>query len=89
MQIAQKNYVARTRPVDITIHDLSRWETAGRRLENIAPSVLAEIHAIWIEPNRLRLCLAANAARYASWIAEEPLKTEAVALAEELEQRSV
>ena len=44
MQIAQKNYVARTRPVDITIHDLSRWETAGRRLENIAPSVLAEIH---------------------------------------------
>ena len=89
MQIALNEYFGRARPMDVSIDDLSRWETAGRRLQYIAPSVLVEIHAIWIEPNRLRLSLAANAARYASWLAEEPLKSEAMALAEELEQRSV
>ena len=88
-QFGQNNYIARSRPVDVSIDDLSRWEMAGRRLEPIAPSLLVEIHAIWIDPNRLRISLAANAARYASWVAEDPLRTEAVALAEELEQRSV
>ena len=60
--------MARSRPVDVSVDDLSRWEIAGRRLERIAPSLLVEIHAIWIEPNRVRISLAANAARYASWI---------------------
>jgi hypothetical protein len=81
--------VAQSRSIALSIDDLSRWETTGRRLETVAPSLLVEIHAIWIEPNPLRFSLAANAARYASWIAEEPLKTEAVALADELEQRAV
>jgi hypothetical protein len=64
-------------------------KAAGRRLETVAPQVLAEVLAIGLERNKVRLSLAASAARYASWVAEEPLKTEAVALVEELERRSV
>jgi hypothetical protein len=41
------------------------------------------------DPSKHRLSRVALAARYAALIASEPLKTEAVALAEELERRSV
>lgn len=88
MQISRDNFAVRIRPIDVSLKDLHRWEAAGRRLETVAPEVLVEVFAISIEPNKVRLSLAANAARYAAFVAEEPLKTEAVALAEELEQRS-
>lgn len=88
MQIAHEDSADRTRTLHVSLKDLNRWEAAGRRLETIAPEVLVEVFAISIEPNKVRLCLAANAARYAARVADEPLKTEAVALAEELEQRA-
>lgn len=88
MQIAREDFAARTRPVHVSLRDLDRWEATGRRLEGVAPEVLVEVFAISIEPNKVRLSLAANAARYAACVADEPLKTEAVALAEELEQRA-
>jgi hypothetical protein len=88
MQIAREDFAARIRPVDVSTNDLHRWEIAGRRLASVAPEVLTEVFAISIEPNKLRLSLAASAARYAARVADEPLKTEAVALAEELEQRT-
>lgn len=88
MQIVCEDFASRIRPVHVSMTDLHRWEAAGRRLEAVAPEVLIEVLAISIEPNKVRLSLAANAARYAACVADEPLKTEAVALAEELEQRS-
>jgi hypothetical protein len=88
MQIANEDFAGGIPPVDVAISDLHRWEVAGRRLESVAPEVLTEVFAIGIEPNKLRLSLAANAARYAARVADEPLKTEAVALAEELEHRA-
>lgn len=87
MQIAREDFASRIRPVHVSLRDLNRWEATGRRLEAVAPEVLVEVFAISIEPNKVRLSLAANAARYAACVADEPLKTEAVALAEELEQR--
>ncbi len=89
MQMQQQDPLARFRHVDIETADISRWEAAGRRLEPVAPQVLTEVLAVGLEPNKVRISVAASAARYASWIADEPLKTEAVALAEELEQRSL
>jgi hypothetical protein len=89
MQTQPTDLLGRFRHIDIVTSDLTRWEDAGRRLETVAPQLLSEVLAIGLEPNKIRLSLAANAARYASWVADEPLKTEAVALAEELEQRSV
>lgn len=86
MHIA-RDFADRIRPIDVSLNDLYRWEAAGRRLEAVAPELLVEVCAISIEPNKVRLCLAASAARYAACVADEPLKTEAVALAEELEQR--
>lgn len=88
MQIVHEDFASRIRPVDVSTKDLRRWEATGKRLEAVAPEVLVEVSAISIEPNKVRLSLAANAARYAAFVADEPLKAEAVALAEELEQRS-
>jgi hypothetical protein len=55
----------------------------------VASAVIAKLSELHSDPCKHRLGRAANAARYAASIADEPLKTEAVALAEELEQRSV
>ena len=77
------------RPIDIPRADLARWKTTGRRLENVATAVLVELSDLHADPSKHRLWRAAKAARYAALIADEPLKTEAVALAEELEQRSL
>ena len=77
------------RHIDIPAADLERWEAAGRRLETVAPEVLVEIAGLSPDPCKHRMLRVAKAALYAAEIADEPLKTEAVALAEELEQRSV
>jgi hypothetical protein len=61
----------------------------GHRLENVTPTLLLAVSDLRADPCKIRLHRAASAARYAASIAEEPLKTEAVALAEELEARSV
>jgi hypothetical protein len=58
-------------------------------LQIVTPAVLLEVSDLHADPCKHRIGRAANAARYAASIAEEPLKTEAVVLAEELEQRSV
>ena len=55
----------------------------------MATAVLVELSDLHADPSKHRLWRAAKAARYAALIADEPLKTEAVALAEELEQRSI
>jgi hypothetical protein len=77
------------RRIDIPAADLARWEALGRRLENVTPTLLLAVSDLHADPCKIRLHRAASAARYAASIADEPLKTEAVTLAEELEQRSV
>jgi hypothetical protein len=77
------------RPIDIPRADLARWKAAGQRLKKVASAVLVELSDLHTDPSKKRLWRAAKAARYAASIADEPLKTEAEALADELEQRSV
>ena len=77
------------RRIDIPAADLTRWEAVAQRLQPVTPAVLLKVSDLHADPCKHRIGRAANAARYAASIAEEPLKTEAVALAEELEQRSV
>jgi hypothetical protein len=77
------------RHINIPAADLARWEAAARRLQPVTAAVLLELSDLHTDPCKRRIGRAANAARYAASITEEPLKTEAVALAEELEQRSV
>jgi hypothetical protein len=84
-----QDVLAHIRRIDIPAADLDRWEAAAERLQIVTPSVLLEVSDLWANPCKHRLGRAANAARHAASIADEPLKTEAVALAEELEQRSV
>jgi hypothetical protein len=75
------------RHIDIPKADLERWEATARRLEPLATVPL--VAALRADPCKYWLYRAGCAARYAASISDEPLKTEAVALAEELEQRSV
>jgi hypothetical protein len=77
------------RHITIAAADLDRWEAIARRLEPLATAPLVAISALRKDPCKYRLYRAASAVRYGASIASEPLKTEAVALAEELEQRSV
>jgi hypothetical protein len=88
MPIDLEDPLASIRYVDIPAADLARWEAAGHRLETLTPAVLLEVSDLHTDPCRHRIGRAAKAARYAAQIADEPLKTEAVALAEELERRS-
>ena len=75
--------------IEIPAADLDRWEATARRFELLATAPLVAISALRTDPCKVRLYRAGCAARYAASIADEPLKTEAVALAEELELRSV
>jgi hypothetical protein len=68
--------------------DIDRWESTASKLFDITPAILTEVTGLRYEPFKHSMARAAMAARYAAKIADEPLKTEAVALAEELEQRS-
>jgi hypothetical protein len=77
------------RRIDIPAADLARWEALGCRLAAVTPAVFVEVSELRNDPCKHRIGRAANAARYTASIADEPLKTEAVALAEELERRSV
>ena len=79
--------VAHLRHIDIPAADLARWEAAAKRLVNITPDVVTAISELHADPCLHRICHAASAARYAAIIADEPLKTEAIALAEDLEAR--
>ena len=84
-----QDVLAHVRRIEIPAADLARWEAAAERLQQVTPAVLLEVSDLHADPCKHRLGRAANAARYAASIADEPLKTEAIALAEELEQRSV
>ena len=84
-----KDTLDHIRHIDIPAADLARWEAAGRSLEIVAPEVLVEIASLSTDTCKHRMLRVAKAARYAAEIADQPLKTEAVALAEELERRSV
>ena len=75
--------------IDIPVADLARWEATAKRLEPVTAAVIIQISGLHSDPSKRRIGRAANAARYAANIADEPLKTEAVALAEELERWSV
>ena len=77
------------RHITIAAADLARWEATARRLEPQATAPLVAVSALRKDPCKFRLYRAGCAARYAASIADEPLRTEALALAEELEQRSV
>ena len=79
--------VAHIRHIEIPAADLARWEAAAKRLVNITPDVVTAISGVHADPCLHRIWRAANAARYAATIADEPLKTEAIALAEDLEAR--
>jgi hypothetical protein len=67
--------------------DIQRWAAVARRLEAVTPAVLIEVHDLHRDPCGHRLQRCANAARFASAISDEPLKTVAVALAEDFERR--
>ena len=84
-----QDVLAHIRRIDIPTADLARWEAVAQRLEPVTTAVILEIADLHSDPCKHRLARAARSARYAALIASEPLKTEAVALAEELEQRSV
>jgi hypothetical protein len=71
----------------IDLDDLSRWAAVARRLEAVTPAVLPEIQDLHQDPCGDRLHRCANAARFAAAISSEPLKTVAVALAEDFERR--
>jgi hypothetical protein len=77
------------RRIEISAADLDRWETVGQRLEHMAPELLLELVSLRANPTKHNLHIAASAAQLAAQIVDEPLKTEAIALAEELEQRSI
>jgi hypothetical protein len=77
------------RLLDISPADFSRWKREGQRFEHMAPELLQELAAMRSNPTKHNFHIAANAARLAAQLADEPLKTEALALAEELEGRSV
>ena len=81
--------VAHIRHIDIPVADLARWEAAAIRLINVTPDVVTAISEMHADPCVHRIWRAANAARYAAKIADEPLKAEAIALAEELEARAI
>jgi hypothetical protein len=82
-----QDFLAHIRRIDIPAADLARWEAAAERLQPVTPAVLLEVSDLHADPCKHRLGRAANAARYAASIADEPLKTEAVALAEEFRQK--
>jgi hypothetical protein len=54
---------ARSR-MQINASDLQRWETAGRRLFDVTPTVLHEITDLRVDASKSRLIRAASAARY-------------------------
>jgi hypothetical protein len=76
------------RHIDIPAADLARWEALGCRLAAVTPAVFVEVSELRSDPCKHRIGRTANAARYTASIADELLKTEVVALAEELERRS-
>lgn len=78
--------LALIRPVEIDPVALARWEVNGRRLSTVTPSVWLEIRDLYSDPCLHRVARAATAARYAASVADEPLKTEALSLAEDLER---
>ena len=59
MQTQPTDLLGRFRHIDIVTSDLTRWEDAGRRLETVAPQLLAEVLAIGLEPRGKRgtLCV--------------------------------
>jgi hypothetical protein len=75
--------------VSVADEDFARWLTASKSLENVAPGLATRIARLKTSPTRRALFRAAQAAHFAAQLATEPQKTEAVALAEELEMRSV
>ena len=81
--------VAHIRHIDIPACDLARWETTAKRLVKVTPDVVTAMSELHADPCPHRIWRVANAARYASKIADEPLKTDAIALAEELEARAI
>ncbi len=77
------------RLVEVSPADFSRWEAVGQRLAHIAPELLQELVSARSNPTKHNLRIAASAAQLAAQLVDEPLKTEAIALAEQLEQRSI
>ena len=77
------------RLVELSVADVSRWEIIGQRLEHMSPELLREIASVRANPTKHSLHIAANAARVAAERVDEPLKSETIALAEELEKRSI
>jgi hypothetical protein len=83
------NTLDHIRHIDIPITDLDRWEATTRRLEPLATAPLVAVFALRTDPCKYRFYRAGCASRYAASISDGPVKTEAIAPAEELERRSV
>ncbi|MGB4865325.1 MAG: hypothetical protein WBP38_05470, partial [Hyphomicrobium sp.] len=73
--------------VRLDLDDVARWAAAAKRLDFITAAVSMEIADLYRDPCRHRLQRCANAARFAWVNADEPERTIAVSLAEELERR--
>jgi hypothetical protein len=83
------NTLDHLRHIDIPMTDPDRWEATARRLEPLATAPLVAVSALRTDPCKYRFYWAGCAARYAASISDVPVKTEAIALAKELERRSV
>lgn len=81
------DHLRRIRPVAIPPADLARWEALGAKVLDLTPAVALELDGLRGDPCLHRMGRVAGAARYAAKLADEPLKTELVALAEEMEER--
>jgi hypothetical protein len=73
--------------VRLDLDDLSRWAAVARQLEPVTPAVYAEVQDLHRNPCPPRFARCVAAARFAAAIASEPLKTVAIALAEDFERR--
>ena len=80
-----EDHLADIRPVDIPADKLRAWREQAAALHHLSGAVTLELHDLDLDPCPHRVRRAAKAARYVQSIAEEPQKTMAVALAEQLE----
>jgi hypothetical protein len=74
--------------IHLDFDDLSRWAAIARQLEPVTPAVYAEVQDLHRDPCTHRFARCVAAARFAAAIANEPLKTVAIALAEDFERRA-
>ena len=83
--MTEHDHLADIRPIEIPAERLARWMSEAKGLQLLSSGPMLEIADLDRGPCLHRIRRAAKAARYVARIAEEPQKTMAVDLAEDLE----